>query len=122
MLGAISTGKYGIVVMADLEGAFDTVWRKGPIYQLHKAGINEFLSVFSCFLSDRHSRNLVNSRTNDWFQRTLGISQSSILSLLKFLVCTADHTMEKVPYNCHSFNLSPQLKNTPAPSSTNTIN
>ena len=39
VLDAISSGKYGLAVMADLEGAFDTVWRKGAIYKVHKAGI-----------------------------------------------------------------------------------
>ena len=43
---------YGMVVMADLEGAFDTVRREGAFYKLHKAGINNLLSVFSSFLSD----------------------------------------------------------------------
>ena len=43
MLDAISSGKYSLAVMADLERAFDTVWRKGPIYKLHKVGINNNL-------------------------------------------------------------------------------
>ena len=71
MSPAISSGKYGIVVMIYLEGAFDTVWRKGVIYKLHKAAINNnLLSVFSSFLNDRYSRNLMNSHTSDWFQTT----------------------------------------------------
>ena len=71
--------------MADLEGVFDTVWREGAIYKLHKAGINNnLLSVFSSFLSDRYSRNLVNSHTSDWVQTTLGVPQGSILSPLIF--------------------------------------
>ena len=46
-----------IAVMADLEGAFDTVWREGAIYKLQKAEINNnLLSVFSSFLSDKYSR------------------------------------------------------------------
>ena len=74
--------------MADLEGAFDIVWRKGAIYKLNKAGIiNNLLSVFSSFLiSDRYSTNLMNSHTSDWFQTTLGVPQGSILSPLIFLV------------------------------------
>ena len=36
MSDAISSAKYGLAVMADLEGAFDTVWREGAIYELHK--------------------------------------------------------------------------------------
>ena len=34
----ISSGKYDAVVMADLGGAFDAVWRNGALYRLHKAG------------------------------------------------------------------------------------
>ena len=95
MLDTISSGKYGIAVMADLEGAFDTVWREGGICKLHKAGINN-LSVFSSFLSGRYSGNLVNSHTSDWFQTALGVPQGSILSPLIFLVYTADLTVEEV--------------------------
>ena len=70
----ILSGKYGIAVMADLEGASDTVWKEGGIYKLHKAGINKnLLSVFSSFLGGRYSRNLVSIRTSDWFQTTLGV-------------------------------------------------
>ena len=47
MSDAISPGKYGKAVMADLEGASDIVWREGGIYKVHKTGINKnFLSVF----------------------------------------------------------------------------
>ena len=31
MSDAVSSGKYGIAVMGDLEGAFDTVWREGVL-------------------------------------------------------------------------------------------
>ena len=72
MLNAISSEKYGTAVMVDLQGAFDTVWRKSAIYILHKAGINNnLLSVFYSFLIGRYSRNLVNSHTSDWFQKNL---------------------------------------------------
>ena len=97
MSDAKSSGKYGIAVMADLEGPFDTAWRKGTIYKLHKAGINNNLSAFSSFLSDRYSRNLVNNYTNHWFQTTIGVPQDSILSPLIFLVYIADVTMENFP-------------------------
>ena len=72
MSHAISSGKYGIAVMIYLEGAFDTVWREGVIYKLHKAAINNLLSVSSSFLNDRYSRNLMDSHTSDWFQTTSG--------------------------------------------------
>ena len=40
---AIANGEYGIVTMADLDGACDSVWREGTLYKLHMAGINNNL-------------------------------------------------------------------------------
>ena len=68
MSEAIVSGKCGVLVMVDLEGDFEAIWRNGAIHKLHKAGLrNNLLSVFSSFLNDKHSRNLVNSYTNDCF-------------------------------------------------------
>ena len=44
MFRAIVRGKYGVLAMADLEGAFGAVWRNTAIYKLHKSGLrNKFL-------------------------------------------------------------------------------
>ena len=95
--------------MADLEGASDTVWGESAICKLQKAGTNNnLLSVFSSFFSDRYSRNLVNSPTNDWFQTTLRVPQGSILSPPIFLVYTVDLTMKEVPYSCSHLSPSEQ--------------
>ena len=68
MSEAVSSSKYGLVVIADLQGAFDTVWRDGIIYKLYQAGIrNNMPSVFDSFLCDRLSRNLVNTYYSNWF-------------------------------------------------------
>ena len=84
-----------VLVIADLEGAFNAVWRNEAIYKLHKTGLrNNLLSVFSSFLNDRHSRNLVNSYTSDWFLTERGVPQGSILSPFIFLVYTVDLTMK----------------------------
>ena len=78
----VVNGKYGIANFADLQGAFDAVWRKGALYKLHKAGINNnLLSVFSSFLTDRFYRNLVNSYTSDWDCTTTGVPQDLFLTL-----------------------------------------
>ena len=54
MSEAIESGKYGVLVMANLECAFAAVWRNGAIHKLHKTGIkNNFLSIFSRFLNYR---------------------------------------------------------------------
>ena len=102
MSEAIAGGKYGILFMADLEGAFDALWRNRAIYKLCKAGLRKnLLSSFSSFLNNRHSRNLVNSYISDWFLVTeRGVPQDSVLSPFIFLVYTADLTMEDTsPYN-----------------------
>ena len=44
MQEAIANGKYGLVIMADLEGPFDSVWREGALCKLHMAGINNILA------------------------------------------------------------------------------
>ena len=76
MCEGVASGKYGIAVFADLQGAFDAVWRKGALYKLHKAGItNNLLSVFSSFLTGRSYRNLVNSYTSDWASTNTGVPQ-----------------------------------------------
>ena len=52
---AIANGKYDIVIMADLEGAFECMERRSP------AGINNnLLAVLSSFLTDRVRRNFLN--------------------------------------------------------------
>ena len=93
----VRENKCGIVVFADLQGAFDSVWRKGALYKLHQAGINSnLLSVFSSFFTDRSFRNLVNSYTSEWSFSYTGVPQGSLLSPLIFLIFTADMTTEEV--------------------------
>ena len=59
---AIANGEYGIVIMADLEGAFDSAWREGALYKLNIAGINNnLLALLSSFLTDRVCRNFIDS-------------------------------------------------------------
>ena len=76
---------YGITVFADLQGPFDAVQFGASGHKLYKAGItNNFLSVFSSFLTDRFYRNFVNSCAKDWACTTIGVSQGSLLSALLY--------------------------------------
>ena len=94
---AIRDNKYGIVVFADLQVAFESVWKKGALDKLHQTGINSnLLAVFSSFFTDRSFRNLVNSYTNEWSFSYTGVPQGSLLSPLIFLIFTADMTTEEV--------------------------
>ena len=82
--------------MADLEEAFDSVWREGTLYKLHMAGINNNpLAVLSSFLTGRVCRNFVNSYQGQWLETQLGVPQGSLLSPLIFLVHTSDLTLEE---------------------------
>ena len=50
---AVTKNKCDIAIMADLEGTFDSVWRLGALYKLHKAGISEnLLLIFIGFMKN----------------------------------------------------------------------
>ena len=91
----MTSGKYGIAIMTDLEGAFDSLWREGAIYKLYKSGItNNLLLVLASFLKHRHYRNLVNTHTGNWSNTTYGVPQGLILSPQIFLLYTTDMSAE----------------------------
>ena len=93
---AITKNKYGIAIMANLEGAFDYIWILGALYKLHKAGISEnLLLIFASFMRNRQQRNLVSTPVYEWSTSETGVPQGSILSPLIFLVYTADITVEE---------------------------
>ena len=105
MSEAISSSKYGVVVMADLEDAFDRVWRDGAIYKFYEAAIrNNMLSVFDSFLGDHFSRNLVNVYSSNWVQTHMyipGIPFKSIhLPCLQF----RSNMEEETPDSNHAKN------------------
>ena len=93
---AMAKNKYGIAIMVDLEGAFDSVWRLGALYKLYKAGISKnLLLIFASFMSNHQQRNLVNTHVDEWSKSETGVPQGSMLSPLIFLVYTADMTAEE---------------------------
>ena len=93
---AMTKNKYGIAIMADLEGTFDSVLRLGALYKLDKAGISEnLLLIFASFMRNSQQRNLVNTHVDVWSKSETGAPQWSILSPLIFLVYTADMTVEE---------------------------
>ena len=91
MSNAINNNKIGAAVMADLEGAFDAIWRNGIVFKLANAHITgRLLLICNSFLHDRFSRNLVNSHVSEWIQTHIGVPQGSLLSVIFFLVYTND--------------------------------
>ena len=66
MCETLNTRNYGAAVMANLEGAFDTTWRKGLFYKLYKAGVKGILlTIHDNFVTNRFSRNLVNGDVSE---------------------------------------------------------
>ena len=86
----MTKNKYGIAIIADLEGAFDSVGRLGALYKLHKTGISE-----SSFMRNCQQRNLVNIHIDEWSKSETGVLQGSIKSPLIFLLHIADMTAEE---------------------------
>ena len=81
---AITKNKYGIAIIADLEGAFDSVWRLGALYKLHKAGISKkLLLIFASFMRNRQKRNQVNTQVDEWSTSETGvhIKPTNLLSI-----------------------------------------
>ena len=88
----MTKNEYGIVIMADLEGAFDSVWRLRAVSKLHKAGVSEnLLLIFASFMNKRQQRNLVNTyrsvvKIRNWGSTRICIKPINLLSI------TADMT------------------------------
>ena len=84
MYNSLNTGRYGTVIIVDLEGAFDATWCKDLIFKLYHSGIKGGLILPNNFLTDRMSRNIVNGYFSEWFPTTIGLPQGSILRPILF--------------------------------------
>ena len=96
MSKAVSSGKYGVVVMADLELL---LMQSGEMEQ-YRSCIKEvlkknILSAFDIFVCEQLSRNLVNTYSSNWVQTHTGVPQGSLSIPFIFLVYTSDLTMQE---------------------------
>ena len=96
MSKAVSSGKYGVVVMADLELL---LMQSGEMEQ-YRSCIKEvlkknILSAFDSFVCEQLSRNLVNTYSSNWVQTHTGVPQGSLSIPFIFLVYTSDLTMQE---------------------------
>ena len=81
----LANREHVVVVLFDLEKAYDTTWRYGILSDLFKAGLRGYLPIFiSKFLENRLFRVRVGSTLSEQFNQETGVPQGSILSVTLF--------------------------------------
>ena len=71
--------------------AFDRVWHESLIYKLKTIGVsNNLLTLFQGFLDNGYQRVLHNGQKSHWELLKAGVSQSSLLGSLLYLIYTND--------------------------------
>ena len=88
---SFKNGKYTAAAFLDMEGAFDSVWRKGLIHKLIKLGLKgRLLLIIDDFLKNRLTRSMVNNIITNYISTEVGVPQGSVLSVILFLVFFGD--------------------------------
>ena len=79
------------VAFLDTRQAFDTVWRKGLMYKLHKLGITgKVWSLIDDCHINTESCIIVNQTKSRWFMVNQGVRQGGVLSTFLYLVYIDD--------------------------------
>ena len=84
-------GEHTVAAFLDMEGAFDSVWRKGVILKLSKLGVTgRLLLIINDFFNNRYTKCMVNSCVTDFIKTDTGLPQGSILAVILILVYFGD--------------------------------
>lgn len=83
----LEQGSHVYVGFLDSSKAFDTVWRHGLLYKLHKLGVNGkcWSIINDCHLNTSSSV-VVNQTQSRWFNVLQGVRQGGVLSSFLYLV------------------------------------
>ena len=105
----IEHGSPVLAAFLDTQKAFDTVWRHGLMYKLHRLGISGRLwsLVNDCHVNTMFSI-VVNQVTSDWFPISQGVRQGGVLSAFLYLVFIDEllHEIQKLCINVGIFNIT----------------
>lgn len=84
---AISRKQHTVCVFFDMEKAYDTTWRYGILYELHRIGIRGHMGYYlQNFLSDRQFCTKVASYISNSYIQEEGVPQGSVLSCCLFAI------------------------------------
>jgi hypothetical protein len=76
-----------VVILFDLEKAYDTMWKYGILRDLHATGLRgRFPKFIAQFLSNRQFKLRVGLCLSDLYQQEMGVPQGSILSVTLFII------------------------------------
>lgn len=90
---AMAHGQHTILVLYDLEKAYDTAWRCGVLRKLHNYGLRGHLySYITNFLTDRRIKVRIGTECSQSHTLFEGIPQGSVLSCTCFLIAINDVT------------------------------
>ena len=101
-----------MVLLFDLEKAYDTTWKCGIMKDLHDTGLRGRLPNFiSNFLSDRSFDVRIGSTLSDTFEKEQGIPQGNIISPKAKSALSLSITNLKIPHSDFKSNIHQHVMN-----------